>query len=424
VLLKCGQITDQDWQDCENRQQKLVGALLKRILAATVAFVAFGALNAAASDLPVKAPPKPPPAQPSWWVSGGALLWAVKSAPLPPTLTTFAPGTPSATTGFGGALGVPGTTVLSPDHLGYGAFPGGRFSIGHWLDSDPRFGLEVSGFLLGSRSSDFSDASGGTPSLRVPFINVPPGAGFPLGSSSFVLADPGFAAGGQVVASSLQFWGVEGNGIYRGFNTAGFDVSLLAGVRYLDLREGLSITSTESLLAPGVGTFIGTDSFSTRNQFFGGELGVKVQKQFDRFDTSVLAKVALGDNYQTVSINGNTSVTGFGLPTGITPGGLFTQATNIGQQSRNEFAVVPETQVQLGYRVTSAFRIFVGYDFLYMSNVVRPGNQIDTTLNLTGNSALTGVSPSTLTGAARPAALFNGSSFWAQGVNIGASYQF
>jgi hypothetical protein len=41
--------------------------------------------------------------------------------------------------------------------------------------------------------------------LRVPFSNVPPGAGFPLGSSSFVLADPGFAAGGQVISSSLQF---------------------------------------------------------------------------------------------------------------------------------------------------------------------------------------------------------------------------
>jgi len=259
--------------------------------------------------------------------------------------------------------------------------------------------------------------------LRVPFVNVPPGAGFPLGASSFVLAQPGFAAGGQGIASSLQFWGVEGNGIYRGFNTAGLDVSLLAGVRYLDLREGLSIVSTESLLT-GAGNFIGTDSFSTRNQFLGGEVGVKVQKQFDKFDASLLAKVALGDNYQTVVINGNSAVSGFGLPAGISPGGIFSQATNIGQQSRNQFAVVPEAQLQAGYRVSSAVRIFAGYDFLYVSNVVRPGNQIDTTLNFTGNPAIAGVSPAILTGAARPQALFNGSSFWAQGVKLGASYAF
>jgi len=380
-------------------------------------------MSAAASDLPLKARPKPA-AQPAWWVSGGPLLWAVKSAPLPPTLTTFAPGSPSATTGFGGALGVPGTTVLSPDHLGYGAFPGGQVSIGHWLDSDPRFGLEASGFLLGSRSAGFSETSGGTPSLRIPFTNVPPGAGFPLGASAFVLADPGFAAGGQLITSSLQFWGLEGNGIYRGFSTAGLDISLLAGVRYLDLREGLSIISTESLLPGGTGNFIGTDSFSTRNQFFGGEFGVKVQKQFDKFDASLLAKVALGDNYQTVVINGNSSVSGFGLPTGITPGGIFSQATNIGQQSRNELAVVPEAQVQLGYRVSSAVRVFADYDFLYVSNVVRPGNQIDTTINFTGNPAISGVLPATLTGAARPQALFNGASFWAQGIKLGASYAF
>jgi len=53
---------------------------------------------------------------------------------------------------------------------------------------------------------------------------------------------------------------------------------------------------------------------------------------------------------------------------------------------------------------------------------VRPGAQIDTTLNLTGNPTL---SPGwTLTGAARPEPLFKSSSFWAQGVKFGASYQF
>ncbi len=160
-----------------------------------------------------------------------------------------------------------------------------------------------------------------------------------------------------------------------------------------------------------MGSFTGTDSFSTRNQFYGAQLGVKAEQQFGRFDGSVVAKVALGDNYETVSINGNSVVSGFGLPSATAPGGIFTQTTNIGLQTRNHFAVVPETQVQLGYTIWSGIRLFVGYDFIYLSNVARPGDQVDTTLNFTGNSTIT--PGSVLTGAARPMPLFNSSSFWA-----------
>lgn len=388
------------------------------------AALAFGALDAAgAADLPVKAPPQQP-ALPNWWVSGGPLLWSVKSGPLPPTLTTFVAGSPSAANGAGGALGIPGTIVLSPDHVEYDPFVGGRIAVGRWL-ADQRFGLEAEGFVLGSRSTDFSAASDGTVPLRVPFVNVPPGAGFPLGSSSFVLADPAFAAGGQSISSSLRFWGVEGNGLYRAYSGPEFSVSILAGLRYIDLREDLSIASTESLLPAPSASFTGTDSFSTKNQFFGAQLGVKAQKQLGTFDGSVVAKVALGDNYQTVSVNGSSLVVGtaFGIPPGLTPGGIFAQTTNTGQQTRNQFAVVPEVQLQLGYRASSGLRLFIGYDILYLSNVVRPGNQIDTTINFTGNPTINGPG-TTLTGAPRPAPQFNGSSFWAQGVQFGASYAF
>jgi hypothetical protein len=102
-------------------------------------------------------------------------------------------------------------------------------------------------FFLGNQSAGFSSASSGTPSLRVPFNNVPPGAGFPLGSSSFVLAARGFAAGGQAIGASLQLWGAEGNVLYHLGQRGSFDVSLLGGIRYLDLREGLTIVSTETL---------------------------------------------------------------------------------------------------------------------------------------------------------------------------------
>jgi hypothetical protein len=37
--------------------------------------------------------------------------------------------------------------------------------------------------------------------------------------------------------------------------------------------------------------------------------------------------------------------------------------------------------LQVGYQVTSCLRAYVGYDFLFWNDVVRPGSQIDTTVN-------------------------------------------
>ncbi len=370
--------------------------------------------------------PMPTNLQTNRWVSVEAMQFSVKSAPLLPTLTTFPPGTPSASAGSGGALGVPGTIVLSPDQLDYGHFGGGRLTLGGWLNSNQRFGLEATGFILGNRSAGFSTTSSGSPPLRVPFINVPPGDGFPLGASSFVLADQGFARGSQFINSSLHFWGAEGDGLYHVVNKEALNMSLMVGFRYLDLNESLSIVSNETLTPIGFDdAFTASDSFSTRNQFYGVDLGVKAQSTAGRFDALLLAKVALGDNHQTVSVNGRNSVIGFGESPAFSPvGGIFAQSTNIRQKSSDEFAVVPEMKLQLGYMVTRRIHAFVSYDFLYLSDVVRPGNQIDRTLNLTSNAAITGVSAPTLMGAPRPEPLSNDSSFWAQSINAGIEFLF
>ena len=81
--------------------------------------------------------------------------------------------------------------------------------------------------------------------------------------------------------------------------------------------------------------------------------------------------------------------------------------------------MVPEFILQLGVDVTSHWRVFVGYNFLYLSDVIRPGNQIDRTVNL---AQLTGLG--LLGGPARPTPVFNHNDFWAQGINFGAAYRW
>ena len=357
----------------------------------------------------------------STWLTGEALLWSIKATPIAvPLLTTFEPGSPSDLKGLGGEIGVPGTIVLSPDHLSYGQIPGIHLAGGFWFDDSKRLGMELSGFILENTRVQSSTTSNdiGSPSLRVPFFNPPPGDGFPLGESSFILADHNFASGGQTITASTQFWGMEYQGLHRLIGCDLMNLTVLGGFRYLNLQESLNIYSTENALNFGSGT--ASDHFGTRNQFYSGELGLKAEGHANQFFALIEGKVALGFNHEIVNIQGITMSSG-GFATEFTQseGGLFTQQTNIGQQSKNLFTVVPEIKLQVGMDLTPNIRALVGYNFLYISNVARPGEQIDRTLNLTQNDDIN-QKPSTLKGSPRPTPLFNSShDFWAQGLNAG-----
>ena len=132
-------------------------------------------------------------------------------------------------------------------------------------------------------------------------------------------------------------------------------------------------------------------------------------------------KVALGEVHQTVDINGNTTFAVPGVTT-ASPGGLLALPTNIGSYTRDHFAVVPEVGVKVGYQVTEHLRVFVGYTFLYLSNVLRPGELIDRTVNVSQLPSILG--PGTLVGAPRPALTFKDTDFWTQGVNFGLELRY
>src|SRR5207244_988953 len=92
-----------------------------------------------------------------------------------------------------------------------------------------------------------------------------------------------------------------------------------------------------------------------------------------------LTKVAMGNMRERVTIDGSTTVapTGGGAGT-TTPGGIFTQPTNIGTTEHNHFAFIPEINANLIYNVNSSWRLVGGYTFIYWSRAVLAGNQIDT----------------------------------------------
>ena len=106
----------------------------------------------------------------------------------------------------------------------------------------------------------------------------------------------------------------------------------------------------------------------------------------------------------------------------IANGGILALPTNSGHFTHDPFAVVPEVGLNVGYQVTNRLRLFMGYSFLYWSNVVRPGDVIDRTVNLTQIPSNLG--PGTLVGPARPAVVLKDTDFWAQGLNFGVAVRY
>src|SRR5205085_3026875 len=123
--------------------------------------------------------------------------------------------------------------------------------------------------------------------------------------------------------------------------------------------------------------FVVQDRFESKNEFNGGQIGLAGEYRSGAWSVDARGLVALGNTHSEVTIAGATQITvPGGVPT-TRPGGLLALPTNIGHYSSDRFAVVPEASVVLGYQFTDGLRAFVGYTFLYWSDVRRAGDQID-----------------------------------------------
>jgi hypothetical protein len=362
-------------------------------------------MNAAAfaADMPVKAKKPPPTAASPFWIEADYLLWTVKGDKLPALVSS-------------GVLGAPGTSVLFGDAAVNDRWrSGGQIKAGYWFDPQRRWGIEGSFFGLQNVSTGFNAGSNGSAVLVRPFFNVTTGL-----QDARLLASPRIGSGQIAINETAGLWGA-GFALRKEIcaSCAG-RVSALVGYRFLRATDSLTIATGQQGNVVGIGPFAATasDAFATANDFNGLDLGLTGESRSGGWTLEWLGKVAVGENYSTAQINGASTFAPGGGAAVASPGGLLALPSNMGGFSQARFAVAPELALKAGYQVTSQLRIHAGYDFLYWSNVVRPGNVIDT-----------GVNPSqlfsgTLAGARRPAPRLDGTDFWAQGFDFGAVFSF
>lgn len=367
-------------------------------------------------------PQAPAACAPCIWAGSEYLLWAVSHAPITVPLVT---GNNNGSGLFIGAINEPGTTSLlgsgSGTSTSFGWLSGGRFTLGGRLAPDDILGVEVSGFFLQEGVVNFSRNSvgGDNPIVSIPFNATQPFPGNPAGPTAL-------SAGGapNVVSAQLtsQLWGLEANQLilFKAYN--GMRWSGLLGLRYIDLKESLNLKDT-FLDTETANTLAVNDSFSTHNQFYGFQLGTRFEYNTGRWGLDTTLKVAVGPNVESTTIAGATVVNGgaFGFASGSYPGGVFAQTSNIGHYEQSVFAVVPEVTFKVRYAITQNLQSFVGYNFMYISETDRPGNQINSNVNPTQNVIFGG---GTEHGAPAPVNAFQSSGFWAQGFSIGLELRY
>jgi len=347
-----------------------------------------------------------------WTVSAEMLLAWFKDSPTPvPIITDY-------------YLDAPGVNVL----LGGGSVntnPNAGFRMTGAYRVDSRWGIELGGFYIPSRSTTSGVSSSGQPGsvdLLLPYIDASTGRE----DVSYISDAPDYSGQAQATLDN-DLGGFELNATWALAPHADWRTSLLGGFRFLQLRETYTITTSSPYVAPNPADIWNTtDNFDARNRFYGLQVGVRTAYDKGPWVVGLAGKVALGSMQQRVSINGfleTNDFNGFGAAQYF-PGGYYALPSNSGDHSRNTFAVVPEIGINVGYRLTPQLTAFLGYSFLYASSVVRPGEQVDRTINTTQNVAWAGDTTLHPTGPAQPSFSFDTTSFWSQTFSIGVALRF
>lgn len=359
------------------------------------------------------------------------------------------PGFPlfASDTGGTAALDSPTTVILYDDEeKGYGMQHGFQMAVGGWLTKDRKWGAELAGFYQPEVSAE--DAVRSLPTTEslshitaVPFFDT-----FNNREAAIILmVDFPNEAGGIKVSSEQTLWGVEASGLRNILRRDDYSLNARFGFRHFNLSENFTATydrlnaegwwnqyDVSQFYDPAVGadTFVDqsdyfmVDHVEARNRFYGANLGVDFELKKGRFLLEVGARVALGVNDETVRIEGSATRVEPSGRTITNVGGIFAQRSNIGEHGQTSFAVLPEFKLKVGVEITKNIGFMVGYDFMYINEVVRAGNQLDRRVDPRQMGFTVYGTNAPVAGALGPRKRMEEHDFWAHGLTAGLKFRF
>jgi hypothetical protein len=353
-----------------------------------------------------------------YWTTFEYLLWTTRDGPS--TWPIAVSGTPPN----GANPFTPGSvSLLGGKELNWEAQNGARFVVGAFLPGSNRVGFEATAAILEVKPLLRSLASGpqGLPILGTPFINELTGQ-----VDSVLASSPGNPGSISASATNQMYYidiNMVGNVLRRQYMT----VNLIGGFRNFNLAEGLVVqhsgtVNTLGFTFQGAPIAVGTqtaleDRFDTTNHFYGAQIGFQFQYRWRNWSFDMGNQFAMGVMRRSEELSGFSQADGIRVP-----GGVLVSTTNIGRRTDNEFGVVPQFDLKIGWQANPNIRFFMGFDFLYASSVIRPGNQVDPVVNPT----LVPFRPEfgTAAGTARPGQLFINNDWWVTGLSWGMNLKF
>lgn len=355
-----------------------------------------------------------------WWVNISYLQWFIDQGSSPAIGV--------------GAFPVPGSTAVGrsfpfvPDGKTTNrSMPGIDIKVGTWLEPNFRWGIEATSLTLFDQTQKRYFSSPGDVFILRPFVDA--------GTGNTVLsqvAGGGNRSGLLATSSSQCLQGEELHALYnfRGGFIGGaetpdaplWSVHFQAGYRFLQYRNSLAVRDVVTLAqgpADGPYTFATRDNFDCTNEFHGGQVGVRGRYESNRWTLDLQGKLAIGNMEQTVDVYGASMSMTPGIFSDRT-GGFLALGSNSGTYVKQTAMVIPELAANLGLKLSRNALLTVGYNVLYIPQVVRAGDQIDPVIN----PGFLPYGPAASSMVARPAFRMNDSSLWAQGISVGLTLQY
>jgi hypothetical protein len=353
-----------------------------------------------------------PSSQPRQWISAEYLHWWAQDSPISVPLATKNTNPSSFA-----IINQPATQIIfgagsRHNSFDFGGVNGARLTLGGWIDNNNRFGIEGSGLIFSQPKQTFSASSvnGRIPVLDVPFFST-------QSSSETVLV--GNRPNTVTDSDDFKVSSVELNGLFNVPNQLSIPLILTTGFRFMHFNENLTLNDaiyqTPSL--PPNSVLNVRDQFSTKNSFYGLQIGARSTFSYYNLSLEVLAEIAFGINHQQLNMSGQTNIDNKII---LQPIGLFAEPTNSGTFRHNQFTFLPELQMKLGYHINKYIYPFITYHIIYIHQIIRPGNEIDRNINLSQNPLIGGTG--VLSGPATPSAQFRNTSFWMQGFSVGIEF--
>lgn len=357
-----------------------------------------------------------------WFGSVDYVLFWMRHNPTPPLVQVLPANLANFNVGSGSLPPGAATSVFGEHGTNPESFSGIRIAGGVYFDNAKCWGVDGSYLQLFQKGESFSIASPGIPVIGRPFFDA---AGSTDAFLRYTTPD-GLSSGFIRVDAPVKMYTFDGNLRAEGPSLLSDRVDYLLGLRYLNLKDSLTIDSGVTNADPRGGpsfTINSHEGFRARNEFYGSQVGFETHYRWGCYSLEVTGKFAAGWVHQEVRIDGfSTTQLGAATPT-LFPNQsiLLVQPSNAGTHSRNRFAVLPEGMVNFGYQITPHVRATFGYDALVLSSVERSGDAINRNVNPALTKFIQTQQPSTVQ---QPNFGFHADGWWAQGLMAGLAVTY